>query len=451
MTDTNGRILLVDDDPIFAKVFTNELRRLGFSVTQGYGEDIVSLINSNSIDVAIVDIVMPDLNGIDLLRSIKGHYPSLDVIMLTGNATIENAVSSMKEGAYDYFTKPVELNRVQQVLHKCLENRRLKEKNKILKNKISDLQDGRLIGSSPAIEEVRRLISRFADSDSTVLIQGESGTGKELVANVIHKNSARREEPFLVVDCTALKEHLLESELFGHERGAFTDAVMKKHGILEVADGGTVFLDEIGDVPLSLQAKLLRVVETKGFRRLGGNERIDVDVRFISATNRDLREMVAGGEFREDLYYRLNVINITLPPLRELLEDIPPLVDHFLEEICGARGRRCQITPEALEVMKQHSWPGNVRELRNVVERCVILSDMNVIGADDLPLKPNILNRVMAKRKSDELPSLDELNRDYIEWVLKKVDGNKKQAAKLLKIDRKTLARKLRSEENDLF
>jgi DNA-binding NtrC family response regulator len=253
MSSPRGRILLVDDDFVFEKVFANELIRLGYCVEQGHGKNVLEIIENESIDIAIIDIVMPEINGLDLLRAIKGRFPSLDVIMLTGNATIENAISSMKEGAYDYFTKPVELDRVEQVIERCLEGRHLREKNRILKNKVSDLREGRLIGTSPGITEIKKLI-------------GRSGTGKELVANLIHMNSQRREEPFLVVDCTALNENLLESELFGHERGAFTDAVTKKHGIFEVADGGTVFLDEIGDLPLTLQAKLLRVVETKAFR-----------------------------------------------------------------------------------------------------------------------------------------------------------------------------------------
>jgi DNA-binding NtrC family response regulator len=448
MSVSRGNILLVDDDPVFSKVLGQELSKMGFSVTQGYGTDVMSTINSTRIDIVILDIVMPGLSGLELLKQIREAHPSLDVIMLTGNATIDNAVTSMKDGAFDYFTKPVELDRVEQVLRRCFETRHLKTKNKILKKKLSDLQEGKFVGNSRAVQDVKALVSRIADSDSTVLIFGESGTGKELLANLIHRNSSRFDEPFIIVDCTALKEHLLESELFGHERGAFTDAVAKKYGIFEVADGGTIFLDEVGDIPTSLQAKLLRVVETKGFRRVGGNERIQVDVRLITATNRDLLDMVQKGEFREDLYYRLNVVSLTMPPLRENMEDIPLLVGHFLEEFCESHGKTRQFSPDALRILMAHSWPGNVRELRNFVERCVLLSNTKVISAADLPLRASPVQTILSNYRDRELPSLYDMDNEYIQWILKKTNGNKQLAAKILKIDRKTLSRRLNRESD---
>lgn len=441
MESKRGNILLVDDDEVFSKVFGNELSRMGFSVTKGYGTDILSSIKEIQADVVILDIVMPKVSGLDLLKQIKKKHPALDVIMLTGNATIENALTSMKEGAYDYFTKPVELDRVEQVLKRCLEQRKLRSKNQMLKERLSDLREGQMIGASPAITEIKSLIARFADSDSTVLIYGESGTGKELIANLIHTHSNRCEEPFIIVDCTALKESLLESELFGHERGAFTGAVTKKYGIFEVADGGTVFLDEIGEISLQLQSKLLRVAETRSFRRLGGNQRIVVDIRLIAATNRDLLEMVHKGDFREDLYYRLNVINITMPPLKEHKEDIPLLVERFLADL--GKGSAKRFTDEAVDALTRHDWPGNIRELKNVVERSVLFSEGDTIEVSDLPLKSSPLQTILKEYPGSEHPSLHEIEDSYIEWVLDKVGGNKILAAKILKIDRKTISRRL--------
>lgn len=448
MNKRRGHILLVDDDPIFSKVFGNELTRMGFRISQGFGSDILATLDDSDIDLVILDIVMPEISGLELLSKIKKQHPGKDVIMLTGNATIENAVSSMKMGAYDYFTKPVELDRVEQVLQRCLDARKMITKNEMLKNKLSDLQEGQLIGNSLAITEIKSLIARFSDSSSTVLVYGESGTGKELIANLIHQNSSRRNEPFIIVDCTALKESLLESELFGHERGAFTGAVTKKHGILEVADGGTVFLDEIGDISKTLQAKLLRVVETKSFRRLGGNDRIFVDIRLVAATNRDLLEMVKNGDFREDLYYRINVINISIPPLREHKEDISLLVDHFLSEMNKTYDQQKRFSIDAINILKEYHFPGNIRELKNVVERSLLLSEDNVIGVNDIPLKSSLLSNILRSHFDHDEPSLHELEEAYIKWVLKKTKGNKQLAAKILKVDRKTISRKLNHNSN---
>ncbi len=440
---------MVDDDAVFAGVFANELGRMGFAVEQGYGSDIPAKLNAGDFDVLILDLVMPDISGLELLKNIKSCDPDLEVIMLTGNATVENAIASMKEGAYDFITKPVELDHVEQILRRCLEKRHLISRNRSLKNRLSDVRDGQLMGDSAALREIKSLISRFADSDSTVLIHGESGTGKELVANLIHRNSTRSEEPFIIVDCTALQENLLESELFGHERGAFTGAVTKKHGIFEIADGGTVFLDEIGDISPSLQVKLLRVVETRSFRRLGGNERINTDVRLIVATNRDLLDMVRRNEFREDLYYRINVVSISLPPLREHPDDIPPLVEHFLSQLSGSGNRRKSFSPEALEALRNHDWPGNARELRNFVERSMLLSENDIIDVDDLPPGASPLRTLLNKYDRKKYPSLQEMDISYIKWVLEKTNGNKQMAAKILRIDRKTISRLLSKEPSE--
>jgi DNA-binding NtrC family response regulator len=449
MTMQLPSILLIDDDEVFSKVFTKELSDLGFVAREGYGPDIIGNLERSDAEIVILDIVMPGTSGLDLLRTIKKRWPDLDVIMLTGNATVDNAITSMKEGAYDYFTKPVELARVEQVMRRCLEKRRLRQRNQMLKNRLSDLRDGRLIGTSPAIRELESMLTRFADSDSTVLIHGESGTGKELIANLIHRSSQRFEEPFLIVDCTALKESLLESELFGHERGAFTGAVTKKHGIFEIADGGTVFLDEIGDLSPSLQVKLLRVVETKGFRRVGGTERINVDVRLIAATNRDLPEMVRKGEFREDLYYRINVVSILLPPLREHRDDIPLLVDHFLTELGHSGEDVRQFSQDALAALMQYDWPGNVRELRNLVERSMLLAEGNTIEVSDLPLSRSPLKSILDRYGKEKYPSLQKIEDAYIRWVLERTGGNRQLAAKILEIDRKTILRRIGASDRE--
>lgn len=448
MNSNLGKILLVDDDTVFSKVFGKELMRMGFSVTQGYGTEILSSITRNGIDIVVLDIVMPQTNGLDLLKRIKKQFPDLDVIMLTGNATIENALMSMKEGAYDYFMKPVELSRVEKILKRCIERKRLRVDALNQKSSLTDLREGQLIGKSPSTMEIKSLINRFAFSDSTVLIYGESGTGKELVANLIHQNSSRRQEPFIIIDCTALKESLLESELFGHERGAFTGAIAKKRGIFEIADGGSILLDEIGDVSVALQAKLLRVVETKSFRRVGGNERIITNVRLITATNRDLIEMVHEGSFREDLYYRINVINITMPPLREHKEDIPLLVKHFLKELGRSSGKSKEFSNSALDVLQEHSWPGNARELKNIVERAITLSENDIIDADEVPIRPSFRYSILRSKDKKEYASLREMEITYVKWVLEKTKGNKQMAAKILNIDRKTITRMLANDSS---
>lgn len=448
MNSSPGNILLIDDDDVFSKVFGKELIRMGYKVTQGYGTDVLSSIVRNRIDVVVLDIVMPKINGLELLKGIKRQFPDMDVIMLTGNATIENAISTMKEGAYDYFMKPVELSRVEKILERCMERKRLRVESRDQKNILTDLREGNLIGNSPTITEIKSLINRFAYSNSTVLIYGESGTGKELVANLIHQNSSRREEPFIIIDCTALKESLLESELFGHERGAFTGAVAKKRGIFEIADGGSIFLDEIGDVSPALQAKLLRVVETKSFRRVGGNKRIITNVRLIAATNRDLPEMVNKGEFREDLYYRINVINITMPPIRENKQDIPLLVDHFLKELRKLSEKPKTFSKAAMKTLQEYSWPGNARELKNIVERAITFSENDVIDIDEISLRPSFTNNILRRRHGEEFGSLREMEITYVKWILEKTKGNKQLAAKILKIDRKTITRMLADDSS---
>lgn len=449
MSKNLGNILLVDDDQVFCRVFGEELTRMGFSVTNGYGINVIDHISRSPVDIIILDIVMPEVNGLDLLRSIKRTYPTLDVIMLTGKATIENVITAMKEGAYDYFTKPVELDRIEQVLKRCLEKRKLELQNTILKKKLSEFHADHPIGNSNAMHELKSLINRFAESDSTVLIQGESGVGKEVIANMVHKNSFRREGPFIVVDCTALKESLLESELFGHEKGAFTGAVRTKHGLFEVAESGTLFLDEVSELSASLQSKLLRVVETKSFRRLGGTERILVDVRLIAATNKDLLELVQKGNFREDLYYRLNVIALSIPPLRERKKDIPLLVDHFLAQCNNSGNDGKKIATEALEMLIEYNWPGNVRELKNVIERASLLSEGPVIGVADIPIKSSPLLTKLRRRSGHDYPSLRQLEKEYMKLILEHTKGNKKLAADILKVDRKTLLRNLSSKSSE--
>jgi len=365
--------------------------------------------------------------------------------MLTGHGTIDTAVESMKLGAYDYLTKPCTLDNLEAVVQKAFERKQILQKNMALSQELARRErlDG-FIGESREFKEVIELISKVASTDSSVLIQGESGVGKELVARAIHKASPRRENPFVIIDCGSLQENLLESELFGHEKGAYTGAVGLKHGLFEVADSGTIFLDEIGEISPSLQVKLLRVLETGEFRRVGGLKVINVDVRVLAATNKNLHQLVEGGKFRDDLFYRLNIISIFIPPLRDRRGDIPLLTRHFVENhsITG-KGKKL-ITDEAMELLSTYRWPGNVRELQNVIERGIILSEDEYIKPEDLPtnLKSQV-DLLEIPRQGDALP-LGEIEKIYILSVLERVGGNRARAAGILNISERNLYRKLK-------
>ena len=432
-------MLVVDDDLEFRETLVTRFVRHGFQVQEAASaEEALRLAERRSYDLAIFDMMMPGMNGLELLKRFKTDYPDCEVILLTGQATIETAVEAMKEGAFDYLQKPFSLMDLEAVAHKALDHRRLRKENSRLKVLLERSQPQRgMVGQSAAMQEVFRLIERAGPSEKAILIQGESGTGKELVAQALHRHSRRAEQPMVTINCAALPETLLESELFGHERGSFTGAVSAKPGLFEVADGGTLFVDEIGELPGSLQAKMLRVLEDGSFRRIGSVQERRVNVRLLAATNRTLSKEVAAGRFREDLYYRINVMALELPPLRERKGDIPLLVSHFL-------GSGWEIEPAALEAIERYSWPGNVRQLINALERAKILSDTEVILKKDLPSE--VIQPASSQMQHEAAMDTDDLasiQRVKVVEVLRRESGNKSKAARALGIDRRKLYRLL--------
>lgn len=434
-------LLVVDDDADFRETIVERLRRRGYLVREASdGAAGLAEVEQRQFDVVITDLMMPNLSGLELLEKLKAADVECEVILLTGGATVETAVKAMKLGAYDYLTKPCSLTELETLVEKAIERRRLARENVHLKEVLQRSQpQTEMIGESPALKEVWRLIERAGPTDKAILIQGESGTGKELVARALHRRSARSAQPLVAINCAALSETLLESELFGHEKGAFTGAVAVKQGFFEVADGGTLFIDEIGEMPGSLQAKLLRVLEDGSMRRIGSIKERRVDVRLVAATNRNMAEEVKAGRFREDLYYRINVMSLNLPPLRERTGDIPLLVKHFL-------GPDWQIEPEAVDAIQRYRWPGNVRQLINALERAKILADDRLILFDDLP--PELTAAVSAGDVStaSEAPLSDELaalQKAHVIEVLNRERGNKARAARALGVNRRSLYRML--------
>ncbi len=446
MTQGRLRVLVADDEETFRRILLRELTDMGFEVhgVSG-GREALRLANDGDFEVVLLDVKMPDMNGLSVLKALKESHPLTEVVMLTGHGTIDDAITAIRSGACDYLTKPCKLQELEAVLLKAAEKRQLQCRNVILNQELSR-RDGfdQFLGKSPKLREVLRLIGRVADSDSTVLIQGESGVGKELAARAVHRQSSRREQPFIVVDCTSLQEDLLQNELFGHEKGAFTGAVAQKHGLLEVADQGTVFFDEIGEMTLSLQAKLLRVMETGIFRRVGGLKDIQVDARIIAATNRDLKERCTAGLFRDDLYYRLNVFSILIPPLRERLEDVELLATHFLRSRIVPGRSKVAIAPEALELLTRYEWPGNVRELKNVIERALILAEGDCIEPEHLPGSLHTRASGLFDFPEGRCPTLAEAERLYIQRLLSENAGNRARVAKILGISERNLYRKIK-------
>ena len=435
-------LLIVDDDQEFRETLSSRFARQGFAVrAAGGGDEALELAARWNFDVAVFDMMMPGMSGLELLRRFKESHPECEVILLTGQGSIETAVEAMKLGAYDYLQKPFPLKDLEGVIVKASERRNLRKENLQLKALLDRTQPpANMVGNSPAMQEVYRLIQRAGPSDKAILILGESGTGKELVARALHRASSRADKPMVVINCAALPETLLESELFGHEKGAFTGAINTKAGLFEVADGGTLFIDEIGELPGPLQAKLLRVLEDGSLRRIGSVQERRVKVRLLAATNRDLAKEVESKRFREDLYYRINVMSLELPPLRERQGDIPLLVHHFL-------GPGWEIDPEALRRMEQYHWPGNVRQLINALERAKILSDSETITTKDLPREVYARAADRAEVASNlPLPSTDDLaaiQRSKVVEVLRREQGNKSKAARALGIDRRKLYRLL--------
>jgi DNA-binding NtrC family response regulator len=444
-------LFIVDDELDFRKLFIKAMPEDKYNVhTFASGEEVLMSNELEDYDVGLIDVSMPGISGIDLLTQLKDKAIKAELIMLTGNASIETAIEAIKLGAYDYLSKPFRLSEMELVIQRAFEKKELIQRNLAYKDEISQMRGSSdMIGESSKIMEVQNLICKVADSDVPVLIQGESGTGKELAAKAVHENSNRKEKPYIVIDCSSLQDTLLENELFGHEKGSFTDAIKDKKGLFEIADKGTLFLDEIGEMSKNIQSKLLRVLETKKFRRIGGTKEISVDVRIIAATNRDLEAEVTEGNFRKDLFYRLNVIALNMPSLRERSDDIPLLVDYYLSNNMVSKKKK-KVSKAALKLLEEYHWPGNVRELINVMSRSMILSEGNVIEPADLRilLEKEMLSYQKAdiniNEKEDLNGVIDEAERDCIVRILKQNRNSKTKTAKLLKISRATLYRKLR-------
>lgn len=442
MTQRRPRVLIVEDEDPYRQLLCGRLGEKGYAAT-GFRSGEEALAAEEDWDVALVDLQLPGMNGLELLRKLKDSSPSPAVLILTGQGTVDTAIAAMKLGALDYLAKPCKLAELEVVIRKAYEHVTLERENRRLKAELHRHEgEVPLIGRSPAMQAVVRLVEKVAPTDSAVLITGESGTGKEVIARALHARSARALKPFIAVNCAALSESLLENELFGHEKGAFTGATERTSGLFEAAEGGTLLLDEMGDMPPALQAKLLRVLDVGEFSRVGSTKALKADVRVLSATNKNLRQRIDQGLFRDDLFYRLNVVTIALPPLRERREDIPLLVQHFLEKLARRRGVEVAITEEALAALTCYSWPGNVRELANVVERAVILCSDGSITPRDLSLAPHLPERG-GGWKSNKRPSLEEVERAYIEQVLREEQGNKTRAAKVLGVSLRNLYRKV--------
>ncbi|MDA1049311.1 MAG: sigma-54 dependent transcriptional regulator [Planctomycetota bacterium] len=429
-------LLVVDDDDEFRDTLVRRYARCGFRVSDAScADEALDMVQRRDFDVAVFDMMMPGLSGLELLQKFKESQVECEVILLTGKGSIDTAVQAMKAGAFDYLQKPFPLQDLETVIRRAKERRALRKENQQLKALLERNQPRpNMVGQSPAMREVYRLIERGGPSDKAILIQGESGTGKELVAQALHRQSQRANKPLVVINCAALPETLLESELFGHEKGSFTGAVGTKQGLFEVADGGTLFIDEIGEMPGSLQAKLLRVLEDGSMRRVGSIKERKVNVRILAATNRNLTDEVKAGNFREDLFYRINVMSLELPPIRERQGDLPILIAHIL-------GEGWEMEPDAMKTLERYDWPGNVRQLINAIERGKIMAEGNTVRLRDLP------REIMTRSTTDsptiliETDDLSSIERAKVIEVLRRESGNKTRAAKTLGIDRRKLYR----------
>ncbi|GAB1441308.1 sigma-54 dependent transcriptional regulator [Ignavibacteriales bacterium] len=433
------KILVVDDEKIFRESLYHWFLEEGFEVTPvDSGEEALKVFEVDRYDIILLDIKMPGMSGLELLGKIMHIDPNATIIMITAFASVSTAIQALKEGAYDYVTKPVDPDELTHLIHKALKDRELINENRKLKERIEDLiKPDNLIGESHEMRKIYELINTVAGADTTVLINGESGTGKELVAKAIHINSSRKYFPMITVNCAALTETLLESELFGHERGAFTGAQYKRKGKFELADNGTIFLDEIGLVSAKTQIDLLRVIESKQFTRVGGNDLISSNFRVICATNESLESLVKAGTFREDLYYRLNVFSITIPPLRDRKDDIVLLAEYFLKKFADGMNRNIKsISKDAMEFLLNYSWPGNVRELENAIERAVVMRRSGEIKPDDLPFN-------IHAHQTDEDEGLSMIEKKHIIKMLEKYNFNISKVSKVLGIDRVTLYNKM--------
>ena len=457
-----AHVLIVDDELNIRRVLAAMLKRDGYEVTAAAdGEQALAVMARTPVEVVVTDLVMPKLDGLSLLRRVAADYPDVPVIVITAHGTVDSAVAALKAGAFDYITKPFEQEELKKIIAKAARAHEIERQN--VHGPSVEGEKPPLVGQSQAMRQVYEVVGKVADSPSTVLVTGESGTGKELVAQALHRGSPRRDKPLIKVNCAAIPKDLVESELFGYERGAFTGAVGSKPGRFELADGGTLFLDEIGEIPLEMQVKLLRALQESEFERVGGVKTIRVDVRLIAATNRDLKALIAEERFREDLYYRLNVVPIALPPLRDRREDIPLLVQHFIEKYDRRLGKKVErMDEEAMQVLVRYPWPGNIRELENLVERSVLFADGPVISEAQLPdsLRERLpgpaapiaavgpLGAIAApsgaSMKEIVRQAQAELERELITRALEETGGNVTRAAKRLQISRKSLQIKMK-------
>ncbi|MBI4547575.1 MAG: sigma-54-dependent Fis family transcriptional regulator [Ignavibacteriae bacterium] len=440
--NSNYSILIVDDEAIVRDSLSKWFREDGFVI--GVADNSATALRqlqAHRWDVILLDIKMPGMDGIELQQRIIELDPNVTIIFITAHATIESAVQALKRGAFDYVTKPVDPDHLSHLIQNALKQRKLTGENIKLKESITEFfKADDIVGESPQMKKVYELIQTVASTETTVMVRGESGTGKELIARAIHSNSQRKFFPIVTVNCGALPEGILESELFGHERGAFTGAQYRRKGKLELADGGTLFLDEVGNITMKTQMDLLRVLETKQFTRVGGNDIIRVDFRVICATNKDLEKAVADGTFREDLYYRLNVFSITVPPLRERKSDIPLIANYFVKKYSQTMGKQINcISPEAMDVLVRHDWPGNVRELVNAIERAMVIGTSPALKPQDLPFQ--LLN--LDKKKKPSSGSLAAVEKEHIELILEQNGWNISRSAEILGIDRVTLYNKI--------
>lgn len=439
-------ILVVDDEPSVCFLLKEELsEHKKFSVaTANDGAEAVNQLQHKPFDVVLLDVRMPRMSGMDVLRFIKEHHPTTEVIMLSNYADVKTAIEATKLGAYDFVSKPYNREELFATVHRAIEHRRLTIDNELMKYELSrKTGEKEIIARSPAMKSVLATVQKVASSDAFIHITGPSGSGKELIANLVHSESQRRDHPFVVVNCAALPDTLLESELFGHEKGAFTNAYQMKQGLVEVANGGSLFLDEVGDISAAVQPKLLRFLETGEFRRVGGTNAMRVDVRVISATNKDLQGEVKAGKFREDLLYRLNVVTIKIPPLRERKEDIPLLVEYFLNKKIKSRSPK-RISNEALQSLLGYDWPGNIRELEHAIEGAVLMSHGDEINVHDFVLAQSNSSVELKQTQETSVMTMEELEKIHIEHALKKFNYNRGKTAKALGITAKTLYLKIK-------
>jgi DNA-binding NtrC family response regulator len=460
-SEAKERVLVVEDDRVARQLAVEVLKLAGYSTVEApSGEDALALVESGEpIDLVMSDVRMGEMDGMSLLGELQARHPDLPVVLVTAFGDVEGAMTATQAGAWDYLAKPFNLEELRVTVRRALERRRLAQERRdgTRAEPVPAPPTSGIVGKSAAMLNVYKMVARVAKSSAPVLVLGDSGTGKELVARAVHAHSARASGPFVAVSCAAMTETLLESELFGHEKGAFTGAERTRRGLFEQATGGTLFLDEIGEVPPKMQAQLLRVLQEGEIRRVGGSENIKVDVRVVAATHRDLDDEVKQNRFREDLLFRLRVVSLRLPALKERLEDVPPLVDYFLAQAARKEGRAPPaIAPEAMEALKHYSWPGNVRELRNAVERAMAVASPDVILHSDLPAEITGRPVVVAGARSGgsdgiiaDRPTLSTLERRYVELILAETGGNKKRTAEILGIDRRTLYRTLDRERTE--